>query len=176
MGIGGNFAGKELADSTFDKFWAKFEALDALVFLDPQGTAGLENSGRLDGVGLLTTTIGNSLEKTIALSHLIFEGTLDRFPGLKICADHGGGYLPSYANRSDAICCTFPNRVGTLPKKSQRLICAMANCSSTHRVHAGSVASSDRGDRTTTNHGGNGLPFPVDLYRTRPSPRHTGTQ
>jgi aminocarboxymuconate-semialdehyde decarboxylase len=32
---------------------------------------------------------------------LIFEGTLDCFPGLKICSAHGGGYLPSYAPRSD---------------------------------------------------------------------------
>jgi hypothetical protein len=65
----------------------------------------------------LTNTIGNPLETTIALSHLIFEGTLDRFPGLKICAAHGGGFLPSYANRSDAVITTFPNRVGPLPKK-----------------------------------------------------------
>src|SRR5258705_535182 len=34
----------------------------------------------------------------------------DRFPGLKICAAHGGGYLPSYAARSNAICVTFPDR------------------------------------------------------------------
>ncbi len=53
-------------------------------------------------------TIGNPLETTLALSHLIYEGTLDRFPGLKICAAHGGGYLPFYAPRSDAICVTFP--------------------------------------------------------------------
>jgi aminocarboxymuconate-semialdehyde decarboxylase len=39
--------------------------------------------------------IGNPLETTIALSHLIFEGTLDTYPGLKICAAHAGGYLPS---------------------------------------------------------------------------------
>ena len=65
----------------------------------------------------MTNTIGNPLETTIALSHLIFEGTLDRFPGLKICAAHGGGYLGSYANRSDAVITTFPNRVGPLPKK-----------------------------------------------------------
>ena len=38
------------------------------------------------------------------LSHLIFEGTLDRFPGLKICGAHAGGYLPSYTGRSDALC------------------------------------------------------------------------
>jgi aminocarboxymuconate-semialdehyde decarboxylase len=66
----------------------------------------------------LTNTIGNPLETTIALSHMIFEGTLDRFPGLKICAAHGGGFLPSYANRSDAVIRTFPNRVGPLPKKN----------------------------------------------------------
>ena len=50
------------------------------------------------------------LETTLALSHLIYEGTLDRFPGLKLCAAHGGGYLPFYAARSDAICVTFPDR------------------------------------------------------------------
>jgi aminocarboxymuconate-semialdehyde decarboxylase len=67
---------------------------------------------------VLGNTIGNPLKTTIALSHLIFEGTLDRFPGLKICAAHGGGYLPSYAARSDAILTTFPDRhTKTLAKR-----------------------------------------------------------
>ena len=52
----------------------------------------------------MINVIGNPLETTIALSHLIFEGTLDRFPGLKICAAHGGGYVPSYAGRFDRGC------------------------------------------------------------------------
>jgi aminocarboxymuconate-semialdehyde decarboxylase len=117
VGVGGSVAGEELANPRFHPFWAKCEELGVLVFMHPQGTAELEPSGRLTGSGLLTNTIGNPLETTIALSHLIFEGTLDRFPGLKICAAHGGGYLPSYANRSDAVCRTFPNRVGPLPKK-----------------------------------------------------------
>jgi aminocarboxymuconate-semialdehyde decarboxylase len=54
--------------------------------------------------------IGNPLETTIALSHLIFDGTLDRFPNLKICTAHGGGYLPSYAARMDHGCSVFPNQ------------------------------------------------------------------
>ena len=103
VSVGGSVAGEEL---------------DVLVFLHPTGTRELEPSGRLGGSGLLTNTIGNPLETTLALSHLIFEGTLDRFPGLKICAAHGGGFLPSYANRSDAVIRTFPNRVGPLPKKN----------------------------------------------------------
>jgi len=118
VGVGGSVAGQELADPKFHPFWAKCEELGVLVFLHPLGTRELEPSGRLGGSGLLTNTIGNPLETTIALSHLIFEGTLDRFPGLKICAAHGGGYLGSYANRSDAVIRTFPNRVGPLPKKN----------------------------------------------------------
>ena len=57
---------------------------------------------------MLGNVIGNPLATTIALSHLIFEGTLDRFPRLKLCAAHGGGYLPSYADRSDYGCGTRP--------------------------------------------------------------------
>lgn len=118
VGVGGSVAGEELANPRFHPFWAKCEELGVLVFMHPLGTRELEPSGRLGGSGLLTNTIGNPLETTIALSHLIFEGTLDRFPGLKICAAHGGGFLPSYANRSDAVIRTFPGRVGPLPKKN----------------------------------------------------------
>ena len=115
---GGSVDGRELSDPAFHPFWAKAEELGVLVFIHPQGTAELERTGRLGGNGLLTNTIGNPLETTIALSHLIFEGTLDRFPGLKICAAHGGGYLPSYAARSDAVQTTFPRRMtGTLRKR-----------------------------------------------------------
>jgi aminocarboxymuconate-semialdehyde decarboxylase len=118
VSLGGSVEGDELSDPRFHPFWAKAEALGVLVFIHPQGTAELERTGRLTGNGLLTNTIGNPLETTIALSHLIFEGTLDRFPGLKICAAHGGGYLPSYAARSDAVQTTFPQRMtGTLKKK-----------------------------------------------------------
>ena len=118
VGVGGSVAGEELANPRFHPFWAKCEELGVLVFMHPLGTHELEPSGRLAGSGLLTNTIGNPLETTIALSHLIFEGTLDRFPGLKICAAHGGGFLPSYANRSDAVIRCFPDKVGPLPKKN----------------------------------------------------------
>src|SRR6266403_2005438 len=117
VGVAGSVAGEDVANPKFHPFWAKCEELGVLVFMHPLGTRELEPSGRLSGNGLLTNTIGNPLETTIALSHLIFEGTLDRFPGLKICAAHGGGFLPSYAHRSDAVLRVFPDRVGTPPKK-----------------------------------------------------------
>ena len=121
-GIGGSVAGEEISDAKFHPFWAKAEQLGVLVFIHPQGTAELNATSRLKGNGMLDNVIGNPLETTIALSHLIFEGTLDRFPGLKICAAHGGGFLPSYAGRLDAGCPTFPDRcpgpnAGPLKKK-----------------------------------------------------------
>ncbi|MDH4149386.1 MAG: amidohydrolase family protein [Betaproteobacteria bacterium] len=97
--VGASVAGSEFSDPKFHPFWAKAEELGVLIFIHPQSTPQLEP--RFKGNGWLSNTIGNPLDTTIALSHLIFEGTLDRFPGLKVCSAHGGGYLPSYAPRSD---------------------------------------------------------------------------
>jgi aminocarboxymuconate-semialdehyde decarboxylase len=102
--IGGSVEGQELSDRKFDPFWAKAEELDVLLFMHPQAAPGTTQNPRLQGKGALGNTIGNPLETTVFLSHLIFEGTLDRFPGLKICAAHAGGYLASYSGRSDAGC------------------------------------------------------------------------
>jgi aminocarboxymuconate-semialdehyde decarboxylase len=109
-GIGGSVNGMELSDPTFHPFWAKAEQLGVVVFIHPQGDgAPAQLQQRFKGNGYLGNVIGNPLETTIALSHLIFEGTLDRFPGLKICAAHAGGFLPSYAGRFDTGCPTRPD-------------------------------------------------------------------
>jgi aminocarboxymuconate-semialdehyde decarboxylase len=118
VSIGCSVEGEELADEKFHPVWAACEELNQLVFMHPQGARELQASGRLAGSGALGNTIGNPLETTIALSHLIFEGTLDRFPGLKICSVHGGGYLASYAHRSDAVCHTGSHNAGSLAKKN----------------------------------------------------------
>ncbi|MCC6535691.1 MAG: amidohydrolase [Burkholderiales bacterium] len=97
--VGASVAGEEFSEARFHPFWARAEELGVLIFIHPQSTPALDQ--RFKGNGWLANTIGNPLDTTIALSHLIFEGTLDRFPGLKICSAHGGGYLPSYAPRSD---------------------------------------------------------------------------
>jgi aminocarboxymuconate-semialdehyde decarboxylase len=102
--IGGSVEGEELSDRKFDPFWAKAEELGVMIFMHPQQAPGTTQNPRLQGKGGLGNTIGNPLETTVFLSHLIFEGTLDRFPGLKICGAHAGGYLPSYSGRSDALC------------------------------------------------------------------------
>jgi predicted TIM-barrel fold metal-dependent hydrolase len=104
--IGDSVAGDEFSNPKFDPVWAKAEELGAVLFIHPQGVPELAN--RLKGNGWLGNTIGNPLGTTIALQHLIFEGTLDKFPGLKVLAAHGGGYLGSYAPRSDHACLVSP--------------------------------------------------------------------
>jgi aminocarboxymuconate-semialdehyde decarboxylase len=113
--VGASVADDEFADPKFHPFWRKCEELDILVFLHPQGTPDLAR--RLGGNGVLDNVIGNPLDTTIALSHLIFEGTLDTFPKLKICSAHGGGYIASYMDRSDHGCLTFPHRCNRTLKK-----------------------------------------------------------
>jgi predicted TIM-barrel fold metal-dependent hydrolase len=104
--IGGSVLGQDFSDPKFHPVWAKAEELGAVLFIHPQTQPELAK--RYQGNGWLSNTIGNPLDTTIALQHLIFEGTLDRFPGLKIVAAHGGGYLGSYAPRSDHACFVAP--------------------------------------------------------------------
>ncbi len=107
--IGASVNGDELSDPKFHPFWAKVEELGVLVFIHPQADgATAQLASRLKGNGYLPNIVGFPLETTIALSHLIFEGTLDKFPKLKICSAHGGGFLPSYMGRSDIGCLTLP--------------------------------------------------------------------
>jgi len=118
--IGATVDGEDVAGRRFDPFWAKAEELQALVFMHPNQAASATGARqRLRGSGALGNVIGNPLDTAIALAHLIFEGTFDRFPNLRICAAHGGGYLPSYAARMDHGCSVFPDQCKgpTLKKK-----------------------------------------------------------
>jgi aminocarboxymuconate-semialdehyde decarboxylase len=104
VAIGGSVEGAELSDRKFDPFWAKAEELGVVVFMHPQPAPGTTQNPRLQGKGTLGNVIGNPLETAVFMSHLIFEGTFDRFPGLKVCGAHAGGYLATYSGRSDALC------------------------------------------------------------------------
>jgi predicted TIM-barrel fold metal-dependent hydrolase len=104
--IGGNVDGVAFSDSRFHPVWAKAEELGVPLFIHPQGVPELNK--QLAGNGWLTNVVAYPVETTIALSHLIFEGTFDRFAKLKVIAAHGGGFLPAYADRSDHACLVNP--------------------------------------------------------------------
>jgi aminocarboxymuconate-semialdehyde decarboxylase len=102
--IGGHVNGEDLSLPKYDPFWAKAAELGALVFMHPGGAENLVKEGAFGGRGDLGNIIGNPLETTYFLSRLIFDGTLDKFPGLRVCGAHAGGYLPSYLGRTEAAC------------------------------------------------------------------------
>jgi aminocarboxymuconate-semialdehyde decarboxylase len=102
--VGGHVNGEDPSLPKFDPFWAKAAELGVLVFMHPGGASNIVKPGALDGRGDLGNIIGNPLETTYFLSRLIFDGTLDRFPGLRVAAAHAGGYLPSYLGRTEAAC------------------------------------------------------------------------
>lgn len=110
--ISTNVNGRELADEGFRPFFAAAEELGVVLFLHPLGFS----HGQRLSKHYLDNIIGNPLESTIAVSHLIFEGVLERHAGLKLCVAHGGGFLPGYWGRMDhayktrADCCEHISR------------------------------------------------------------------
>ena len=81
----------------FDPFWAKAQELDVLVFMHPDNPAGTE---LMSSFGL-RLVCGNPADTTLSLGLLIYSGVFDRFPKLKLCTCHGGGFFPYHASRFD---------------------------------------------------------------------------
>jgi aminocarboxymuconate-semialdehyde decarboxylase len=102
--IGGHANGEDLSLPKYDPFWAKAAELGVPVFMHTGGAGNIIRDGALGGRGDLGNIIGNPLETTYFLSRLIFDGTFDKFPGLRVFAAHGGGYLPSYFGRTEVAC------------------------------------------------------------------------
>jgi aminocarboxymuconate-semialdehyde decarboxylase len=95
--INSNVAGAELSEERFRPFFAKAQELDTVIFMHPNGFT----EGRRLADHYFINIIGNPLDSTVAVHHLIFGGVLDQYPRLKIVVAHGGGFLPAYSGRVD---------------------------------------------------------------------------
>ncbi|WP_405539173.1 amidohydrolase [Streptomyces sp. NBC_00075] len=95
--ISSHAPGHELSDPAYEPFWSRAEETGAVLFLHPFGCTLDERLDRW----YLSNTVGQPTENAVALSQVIFSGVLDRHPGLKLIAAHGGGYLPTHIGRSD---------------------------------------------------------------------------
>jgi len=113
--INTNVNGLNLTDPTLglEKFFAKANELGIVVFMHPLGyTQGerLRNH-------YFNNVIGNPLETTVAVSHLIFDGVVARYPKIKFLAAHGGGFLAHYWARMDHAWRARPDTRTVIKKK-----------------------------------------------------------
>jgi len=86
---------KELGD---EEFWPVYEVIEDLgfnLFLHPVTVVEPERLSKY----YLTNLLGNPFESGIAAAHLIFSGTLDRFPSMDVCLPHAGGVFPYIVGR-----------------------------------------------------------------------------
>jgi aminocarboxymuconate-semialdehyde decarboxylase len=114
--IGTNVAGREISRGR-DPFWARAQALDAMIFIHPNGFTGGERLTE----HYFINVIGNPLDSTVAVGYLVFDGVLERFPRLKIVVAHGGGYVAHYPGRMDHVWRARPDArtaLGTPPRRS----------------------------------------------------------
>jgi len=97
--ISPNVNGRDLTDAQLglERFFAKVQELGILIFMHP---LGFTQGERLRD-HYFNNVIGNPLETTVAASHLVFDGVMDRYPRLKIVLPHAGGYLAHYWARMD---------------------------------------------------------------------------
>src|SRR2546430_8586541 len=88
-------AGEDLSGERFRKIFARCEDLGLVVFMHPDG---FTEAQRLAD-HYFNNVIGNPLDSTVALHHLIFGGMLADYPNLKLVVAHGGGVFPAYSGR-----------------------------------------------------------------------------
>jgi aminocarboxymuconate-semialdehyde decarboxylase len=92
-----NVNGVDFDDARFVPFFERVIQHDLLLVVHPNGFTQGE---RLTDYYLINT-VGMPMDSTVFIARMIFGGVLERFPGLKVCVMHGGGYLPFYPARFD---------------------------------------------------------------------------
>jgi aminocarboxymuconate-semialdehyde decarboxylase len=107
--------GMDLTDMklNLENFFRKAEELGVVIFMHPVGFT--QGERLMDHY--FNNVIGNPLETTVAASHLIFDGVMERHPKLKVVLPHAGGYLAHYWARMDHAWKARPDCRTVLKKK-----------------------------------------------------------
>ena len=92
-----NVQGRSLTEDAFGPIWAEIDRR-ALPVLVPPGEppgADLMDMGRYD----LSWAVGFIFDTTLAVTRMVFDGFLDRYPNLKVIVAHGGAAMPYLVGR-----------------------------------------------------------------------------
>ena len=90
--------GKTYDEPEFLPFWQAAEQMGAFILVHQQGpTVVAQRTNRYH----LPNTIGNLADRVVTFASLVFGGVMDKYPNLKICVAHGGGYTCYGIGRMD---------------------------------------------------------------------------
>jgi aminocarboxymuconate-semialdehyde decarboxylase len=89
-------AGDYLGHARFAGMWDEIDRRGIVAFIHPDGVTDPWFQSYA-----MWNSIGQSIEEVRVMTSLIYEGALERRPGLKIVMAHGGGYMPHYMGRLD---------------------------------------------------------------------------
>ena len=122
-----NIDGKPLTDPAFEAIWRAIDARALPVLVHPTAPPGVAamDMQRFQ----LTASIGFTFDTSLAVSRMIYDGFLDRYPNLKIIASHGGGALPYLISRMDQCFDNIPacrEKISVRPSEYMSRICADA--------------------------------------------------
>jgi aminocarboxymuconate-semialdehyde decarboxylase len=92
-----NISGRYLDDPYFWPLYEVLQDLDAPLFLHPANVYGADKLRDFH----LSFLLGLPAETTLSVARMIFSGTLDRFPKLRLFVPHAGGLLPFLTGRLD---------------------------------------------------------------------------
>src|SRR6185369_14900524 len=92
-----NIAGRSLTEAAFAPIWKEIDrrALPVLVHPGEPPGADLMDMGLYD----LSWSVGFMFYTTLAITRIVFDGFLDRYPSLKLIVAHGGATLPYLVGR-----------------------------------------------------------------------------
>jgi aminocarboxymuconate-semialdehyde decarboxylase len=97
VSVGTTICGEPLDSPELDRFWRAAESAALPVFVHPR--SGLIPEATRGYGQALTLALSFPVETTVAVARLVLAGTLERHPGLRVIAAHGGGALPLLAGR-----------------------------------------------------------------------------
>jgi aminocarboxymuconate-semialdehyde decarboxylase len=90
--IGTNVEGKALDDPEFEPFYDAVQQLDLLLFVHPIEDGGTETGDPI--AGMLGNVLTFTYQTTLMIERMILKGILEKYPNLRFCLAHGGGFLP----------------------------------------------------------------------------------
>jgi len=104
--------GEYLGNPRFEPLWAAIEDRGVIAFIHPDGVKDPWFQPYM-----MWNSIGQSIEEVKVMTSLIYEGTLEQHPQLKVVMAHGGGYMPHYMGRLDRNAEEQPHTLANLSQK-----------------------------------------------------------